>query len=113
MIIYPKPVFSAACMLLAFLFLPGCQKKEYRQVTGLLADSAMVVCAHPAAAEAGLEILKKGGNAIDAAVATELALMVGFPEAGNIGGGGFLIYRDSSGNSFTGFPRKSTESSYN
>ncbi|MFZ9982506.1 MAG: gamma-glutamyltransferase [Cyclobacteriaceae bacterium] len=100
MIIYPKPVFSAACMLLAFLFLPGCQKKEYRQVTGLLADSAMVVCAHPAAAEAGLEILKKGGNAIDAAVATELALMVGFPEAGNIGGGGFLIYRDSSGNSF-------------
>ena len=84
-----------------FIFgLSSCQKKKPIPTTGLLADSAMVVCAHPVAAETGLNILRKGGNAIDAAVAVELALMIGFPEAGNIGGGGFLVYRDSSGQSF-------------
>lgn len=89
--------------LLSVIFLFGfssCQKKQPIPTTGLLADSAMVVCAHPVAAETGLNILRKGGNAIDAAVAVELALMIGFPEAGNIGGGGFLVYRDSSGQSF-------------
>ena len=82
------------------LLLIGCTKPEQKRTVGVLADSAMVVCAHPAAAEIGLSILKKGGNAIDAAVATELALMIGFPEAGNIGGGGFLIFRDSVGNAY-------------
>lgn len=78
----------------------SCKTEKPVRTTGLLADSAMVVCAHPKAAEAGLRVLKNGGNAIDAAVAVELTLMIGFPEAGNIGGGGFLVYRDSAGNSF-------------
>ncbi|MEY3404649.1 MAG: gamma-glutamyltransferase [Bacteroidota bacterium] len=85
---------------LILVTLIGCTKSEQKRTVGVLADSAMVVCAHPAAAEIGLSILKKGGNAIDAAVATELALMIGFPEAGNIGGGGFLIFRDSVGNTY-------------
>lgn len=57
----------------------------------------MVVSTHPAASEIGLNILKKGGNAIDAAVAVNFALAVCHPSAGNIGGGGFLVYRDKSG----------------
>ena len=58
----------------------------------------MVVSTHPAASQIGLAILKKGGNAIDAAVGVNFALAVCHPSAGNIGGGGFLVYRDKSGN---------------
>ena len=64
---------------------------------GLVADKAMVASAREEASKIGVAIIKKGGNAFDAMVATELALAVAYPYAGNIGGGGFMVYRKANG----------------
>jgi gamma-glutamyltranspeptidase/glutathione hydrolase len=61
----------------------------------------MVVCAYPDAAQVGLDILKRGGNAVDAAVAVQFALEVTHPQAGNIGGGGFMVFRSAKGETNT------------
>lgn len=68
---------------------------------GLITDSAMVVSAHPLASKVGADILRKGGNAVDAAIATQFALAVVFPAAGNIGGGGFMVLRQKDGKTAT------------
>lgn len=64
---------------------------------GIVGKNGMVVTAHPLASKIGLEILQKGGNAFDAAIAVQFALAVVYPRAGNIGGGGFAILRLKNG----------------
>jgi len=61
------------------------------------AKKAMVVSAHSLASDIGLNILKKGGNAFDAAIAVNYALAIAYPRAGNIAGGGFMLYRTAAG----------------
>lgn len=80
---------------------PVPSKQTVKNYTGTLAENAMVVTAHAEASRVGVEILKQGGNAIDASVAVQLALTVTYPIAGNIGGGGFMVYRDKDGKTTT------------
>lgn len=70
-------------------------KKE--KIIGLIAEKAMVVSAREEASKIGSAILQKGGNAYDAMIATHLALAVAYPVAGNIAGGGFMVYRNADG----------------
>ena len=82
--------------LCCFIFSISFAQENVNQ-TGLVASKAMVVSAREEASKIGVEIMKKGGNAFDAMVGTELALAVAFPFAGNIGGGGFMVYRKANG----------------
>jgi gamma-glutamyltranspeptidase/glutathione hydrolase len=68
---------------------------------GVYGDEAMVVSAHFLASEVGAEVLRDGGNAFDAAVAVNFALAVVYQQAGNIGGGGFMVYRKADGDTGT------------
>jgi gamma-glutamyltranspeptidase/glutathione hydrolase len=88
--------------LLFLLILFGCRTEPektdiYAPAQGVISENAMIVSARDEASQIGIEILQKGGNAYDASVAVELALAVSYPYAGNLGGGGFMVYRTQYG----------------
>ncbi|MFH4968359.1 gamma-glutamyltransferase [Gaetbulibacter sp. M240] len=85
-------------LFVLFILAYSCQKQEKAEpVLGLVTDRAMVVSAREEASKIGSDILQQGGNAFDAMVGTGLALAVTYPFAGNLGGGGFMVYRKNDG----------------
>ncbi len=92
-------MLKMSSIALILLLSIGCAPKIFKVTNSNKVDekmNGMVVSAHPLATKAGVTILKQGGNSIDAAIAVQLALAVVYPRAGNIGGGGFLVYRDKN-----------------
>jgi len=93
-------------LLLIFVVVISACKTQQNQTNtldnrGLVADKAMVVSANNFSSDVGINIIKAGGNAIDAAIATQFALAVTYPVAGNIGGGGFMVIRMANGETNT------------
>ena len=84
-------------ILLIFITILSCKKESKKQAIGLITEKAMVVSAREEASKIGSDIMQQGGNAFDAMLATDLALAVAYPYAGNLGGGGFMIYRLENG----------------
>jgi len=84
-------------LLFTLIYISCAAQQTPIKPTGLVVTKAMVVSAREEASKIGANIMKNGGNAFDAMVGTELALAVSFPFAGNIGGGGFMVYRKENG----------------
>ena len=93
--------FKTSLVFVLFAIIISCHQESTNipspTNTSVTSDSAMVVSARAEASKIGLQILKKGGNAFDAMVATEIALSICYPFAGNLGGGGFMVYREADG----------------
>ena len=85
-------------LLPLLILLASCiNKTAVKEHRGVIAGKGMVVTAHHEASRVGAEVIRSGGNAVDAAVAVELALAICYPSAGNIGGGGFMVIRQADG----------------
>ncbi|MFZ1705119.1 MAG: gamma-glutamyltransferase [Saprospiraceae bacterium] len=113
---------QAFFVLVNLIFILGCKSSSLENPTDkitkqVVSAKAGLATAHHLATQIGIDILQQGGNAIDAAIAVQFALAVCYPNAGNIGGGGFMVYRDKSGKVYTldfreKAPRSSTRDMY-
>ncbi|WP_262732898.1 gamma-glutamyltransferase [Gaetbulibacter sp. NE] len=90
-------LFSLFCITLISCNENSKKQTQPKTQRGLITSKTMVVSARAEASKIGTDILKKGGNAFDAMMATEMALAVTYPYAGNLGGGGFMVYRLNDG----------------
>ena len=95
-----RTLTTILCLLLSIVF--SCKNADHIQpkntpIIGEVTKNAMVVSARKEASKIGSDIMKQGGNAFDAMFATEMALAVCYPVAGNLGGGGFMVYRLNDG----------------
>src|SRR5580693_8983359 len=90
----------ASFALIGALTLPFAARgdEQIGHAQAVVAKNGMVVAQEATAARIGADILRQGGNAVDAAVATGFALAVTYPRAGNLGGGGFMLIHQASGN---------------
>ena len=86
----PLSILTDSCKSIA----PATRYEAHKTI---IAEKAVVSCAHPLASQVGLAVIRDGGNAVDAAIAVQFALAVVYPRAGNLGGGGFLVYRSGDG----------------
>jgi gamma-glutamyltranspeptidase/glutathione hydrolase len=92
-----KQILAFLLFIIIFISCKNASHFPYAIRKSAIGSNGMVVTGHPLATQVGLDIFKAGGNAADASIAVQFALAVVYPRAGNLGGGGFLVYRNQAG----------------